>query len=123
MLADPFQHPGLDGSGNVLGVKEAPARLSLGATFTMSMKMGLPYSTTNVVVEFEENRRIAWHHFAPNVWRYELNEVDGATTVTESFNYDNSSRLLIRSLRFPSKNRRAIEATLKRIDQIVTSSP
>ena len=31
-----------------------------GSTFGMSMKVGIPYSMTNTVVEFEENRRIAW---------------------------------------------------------------
>ena len=35
-------------------------RLTLGSTFGMSMKVGITYSMENTVVEFEENRRIAW---------------------------------------------------------------
>src|SRR5271168_4692588 len=64
LLADPRQHVLLDGSGSVSSVKHAPRRLSLGSTFSMHMKMRLGYVTRNRVVEFEENRRIAWHHFA-----------------------------------------------------------
>ena len=40
-----------------------PARRSgssLGSTFGMSMKLGVPYSMTNTVIEFEPDRRIAW---------------------------------------------------------------
>ena len=68
--------------------RKAPARLSLGATFTMRMKMGVRYETRNVVVDFEENRSIAWHHVARFVWRYDLEQIAGGTQVTESFTYD-----------------------------------
>ena len=65
-----------------------PVSLTLGSTFSMHMKMGLGYVTRNRVVEFNENRFIAWHHFALFVWRYDLEAVDGGTMVTESFDYD-----------------------------------
>ena len=69
-------------------VKRAPERLALGSTFSMRMKMGLGYVTRNKVVAFEENRNIAWPHFAMFDWCYDLEEKDAATLVTESFNYD-----------------------------------
>jgi uncharacterized protein YndB with AHSA1/START domain len=121
LLADPRQHARLDGSGSVSSVKNAPERLTLGSTFSMHMKMGFGYMTRNRVVEFEENRRIAWHHFAQFVWRYELEEVEGGTMVTESFNYDKPWAFVIIAMGFPEKNRLAMQATLRRLEELVTS--
>jgi uncharacterized protein YndB with AHSA1/START domain len=121
LLADPRQHVLLDGSGSVSSVKSAPKRLALGSTFSMHMKMGLGYVTRNRVVEFEENRRIAWHHFALFIWRYDLKEVDDGTVVTESFNYDRPWAFVIIAMGFPEKNRAAMEATLQRLEAAVSS--
>jgi uncharacterized protein YndB with AHSA1/START domain len=121
LLADPRQHVRFDGSGSVNSVKSAPQRLALGSTFSMHMRLGLGYVTRNRVVAFEENRTIAWHHFARFIWRYELLEVDGGTLVTESFNYDRPWAFTIIALGFPERNRAAMEATLERIESIVTS--
>ena len=60
LLADPARHRDIDGSGTVRDSKDSPQRLSLGATFGMSMKVDVSYSMSNTVIEFEENRRIAW---------------------------------------------------------------
>ncbi|HUD17213.1 MAG TPA: hypothetical protein VMQ59_08115, partial [Acidimicrobiales bacterium] len=66
LLADASRHPDIDGSGTVKQAKtDAPARLSLGSTFGMSMKMGIGYSMVNTVIEFEDNRRIAWQARPP----------------------------------------------------------
>jgi uncharacterized protein YndB with AHSA1/START domain len=121
VLADPRQHAFLDGSGSVSSVKDAPERLALGSTFTMHMRMGLGYVTRNRVVEFEENRRIAWHHFAKFLWRYELEEVNGGTMVTESFHFDRPWAFVIIAMGFPERNRFAMEATLHRLEEFVTS--
>jgi uncharacterized protein YndB with AHSA1/START domain len=121
LLADPRQHVRLDGSGSVSSVKNAPDRLALGSTFSMRMKTGLGYVTRNRVVEFEENRRIAWHHFAMFVWRYELEEVEGGTKVTETFNYDKPWAFAIIAMGFPERNRSAMEGTLERLESVVTS--
>ena len=121
LLADPRQHVRLDGSGSVSSVKRAPERLSLGSTFSMHMKLGLGYVTRNRVIEFDENRRIAWHHFARFVWRYELEEVGGGTLVTESFNYERPWAFVIIAMGFPERNRSAMVATLERLEAAVTS--
>jgi uncharacterized protein YndB with AHSA1/START domain len=121
LLADPRQHVRFDGSDSVTSVKSAPLRLALGSTFSMRMKLGLGYVTRNRVVAFEENRCIAWHHFAMFVWRYDLEEVDGGTNVTESFNFDRPWAFVIIAMGFPERNRAAIAATLERLDAIVTS--
>ena len=61
LVADAGKHPLIDGSGSVKQVQEgAPERLSLGSTFGMDMKVGVNYSMVSEVVEFEDNRRIAW---------------------------------------------------------------
>lgn len=86
LLADPRKHADFDGSGTVVDMVSGPERLSLGAKFGMSMRIALPYRILNVVVEFEDGRRIAWRHAARHRWRYELqSEGEGRTVVTETF--------------------------------------
>ena len=61
VVADAARHPEIDGSGALVAAKAgAPERLAMGSTFGMSMKLGVPYTTSNTVVEFEQDRRIAW---------------------------------------------------------------
>ena len=57
LLADPARHREIDGSGTVRDASGGSQRLQLGSTFGMAMKMGIPYSMVNTVIEFEENRR------------------------------------------------------------------
>ncbi len=95
VVADASRLPEIDGSGALVRPKAgAPERLALGSTFGMSMKLGVPYTTSNTVVEFEQDRRIAWQTAMPGVlghliggriWRYELEAVDGGTKVTETW--------------------------------------
>ncbi|MYW94923.1 dimethyladenosine transferase [Amycolatopsis rubida] len=118
LLADPAQHPLIDGSGTVRASRgSAPARLSLGARFGMEMRMGAPYRIQNTVVEFEENRLIAWRHFSGHRWRWLLEPTeDGRTEVTETFDWSTArSPLAIRLLGFPKRNAEAIEKTLARL--------
>jgi len=121
-LANPREHLRIDGSNSVRGVKDAPERLYLGATFAMNMKIGVPYFTRNVVVDFVENRSIAWHNLSRFVWRYELEEVPSGAKVTESFTYDKPWAFLIIGLGFPERNRRAMATSLERLERLATSS-
>jgi uncharacterized protein YndB with AHSA1/START domain len=130
-LADATKHPLIDGSGTVKKAKPgAPERLSLGSTFGMSMKLGVPYSMVSTVIEFEDNRRIAWQTKPPGVfrrlgggriWRYELEPVDGGTRVRESWDIseDHQRRMLRRiAAKDTAKN---MDATLARIEELVTA--
>ena len=72
LVADPKSHTKIDGSGMLKGELRAPERLFLGARFGMKMRLGIPYIIKNTVLEFEENKSIAWRHLLHNVWRYEL---------------------------------------------------
>jgi hypothetical protein len=86
LLANPAMHQVIDGSHSVRGVLSAPDRLYLGAKFGMKMKIGVKYRITNTVIEWDENRLIAWRHLGRWVWRYELQALSAnQTAVTESF--------------------------------------
>lgn len=117
LLVDPSKHPLIDGSGTVKASQtDAPSRLALGSTFGMKMKLGVPYPIENTVVEFEEDRLIAWRHFGGHRWRYELESVDGGTKVTETFDWSTSkSPAVLEILRVPRRNTASIEKTLDRL--------
>ena len=68
LIADPARHRDIDGSGTVRDAKNVPSEpLHLGSTFGMHMKVGIPYSMVNTVIEYEANRRIAWQTRPPTV--------------------------------------------------------
>ena len=118
LLATPARHSEIDGSGTVQGTQRGtPARLVLGTKFGMNMRIGAPYKILNEVVEFEEDRRIAWRHFGGHVWRYTLEPLgERATKVTEQFDPTPSRwPLVLKLLRYPARNQRSIELTLHRL--------
>ncbi len=124
LLADPAMHPVLDGSGSVRQpLPGAPARLSMGADFGMSMKIGMPYRVKNTVVAFDEPHHIAWKHFGPAVWDYKLVDVPGGTQVTETWDYSGlgMSAKVFELLGFTKRNQKSMEATLERIERHVTT--
>jgi uncharacterized protein YndB with AHSA1/START domain len=128
LLADPARHHDIDGSGSVVKAKEASQRLALGSKFGMSMKIGIPYSMESTVIEFDENRRIAWqsrpHGFGGKlaggrIWRYELEPVDGGTRVRESWDISQERfKWMVRNAR--KKSRTSMESTLANIEKLVT---
>jgi uncharacterized protein YndB with AHSA1/START domain len=122
VLADPAQHPVIDGGGTLRAAEAAnPARLSPGARFGMDMKLGAPYRISNKVVEFEEASRIGWRHFNGHVWRYVLFPTDGGTLVREEWGPTKAkNQLALRLLGFPRRNRKAMTETLDKLDALVT---
>lgn len=132
LLADPDRHVEIDGGGTVQRSRSGSRRLTLGDSFGMDMKMGIGYSTRNVVVEFEENRLIAWQTLAAapldkfvtgRIWRYELTPVEGGTRVRETWDTTKESifsRALIR-LTMTETTRANMTRTLERINEIVTA--
>jgi uncharacterized protein YndB with AHSA1/START domain len=95
IVSDASRHPEIDGSGSVVEVKgDSPEQLRLGSVFGMSMKLGVPYTMSNTVIEFEPDRRIAWQtrlagplgrFVGGRIWRYELDETGDGTRVTETW--------------------------------------
>ena len=74
-LSNPNNHLLMDGSDMLRGKIKGPDRLFLGAKFGMKMRYGIPYFITNQVIEYRENKAIAWQHLLHNVWRYEIVEI------------------------------------------------
>jgi len=131
LLADPRRHPDIDGSGSVRRAKECPERLALGSKFGMAMKLGVPYSMESEVIEYDENRRIAWQTRPPTplgkrvaggrIWRYELEPTDGGTRVRESWDISQERmKAIVRPAR--KRTRQAMLDTLERIEALVTAT-
>lgn len=131
LIADPARHQDIDGSGTVRQAKKGSARLALGSTFGMSMKAGIPYSMNSTVIEFEENRRLAWQTRGPGpigklvggrIWRYELEPVDGGTLVRESWDISQESALTKPGVKALAKDTdENMTATLARIEELLTA--
>lgn len=123
LLADPRQHARFDGSGTVESMVGGPERLALGSRFGMNMRIKVPYKVSSEVVEFEEDRRIAWCHFYKHRWRYELEPVDETTTVvTETF--DGRTALFPPALLLMNayeNNQKAVARTLVRLRELAES--
>ncbi len=130
LLVNPRRHRDIDGSGTVRDAKGEPERLVLGSTFGMSMRMGIPYSMRSTVIEYEENRLLAWQTRVPapvgrfvggRVWRYELEPVEDGTRVRETWDITDESALTKPFVRRAAAGtRKNMTATLARIEDLVT---
>jgi len=98
LLRDPSMHPVID-------------------KFTTSNRIVLPYLISNTVVEFEQDRLIAWAHVGGWRWRYRLEPSDdGGTVVTETFDWSTSkSTQYVELMGWPKRNQGNLEATLDRL--------
>jgi uncharacterized protein YndB with AHSA1/START domain len=131
LLADPAHHKDIDGSGSVVALKGEPQRLELGGQFGMSMKLGISYSMVSTVVEYEENRRIAWQtrgsgrigrRTGGRIWRYELEPADGGTLVRESWDISQESRITKPIIsKGGERTRSNMAATLVRIEELLAT--
>src|SRR5882757_3286170 len=132
LIADAGRHSTFDGSGTVDHSAKESQPLSLGSKFGMSMRgrpetLFLPYRTTNTVIEFEPDRRIAWQtRMGPlgliggRIWRYELTPGDGATLVRETWDVSQDrQRPMVKMGAMPKQAEDGMRATLKRIAALV----
>jgi len=130
LVSDPARHHEFDGSGTVRRAKVSSGPVGKGSTFTMGMKLGVPYSMVNTIIEFEPGRRIAWQTRPPGallgkfiggrIWRYELEPVDGGTRVREIWDIsEERHKKAVEPMR--KKARESMEKTLSRIEGIVTT--
>jgi uncharacterized protein YndB with AHSA1/START domain len=128
LLADPTRHREIDGSGSLRDAESGSQRLTLGSSFGMGMKLGLRYRMVNTVVEFDDDKVIAWQPrpasrvlrlaLGGRIWKYELEPRDGGTLVTETWDIRKEKvRMIVRPLRTSTK--RDMKLTLERIEQIV----
>ena len=105
--------------------------LTLGSTFSMKMKMGLPYTMVNTIVEFEPDALIAWQPrpeskvlatvIGGRIWRYELVAQDGGTLVRESWDIHEEKVPAVMLKPLHRSTREAMAATLERLEKVVTT--
>jgi hypothetical protein len=133
IVADASRHPEIDGSGSVVKLKGgAPDHLTLGSTFGMSMKMGVPYSMSNTVIEYEPDKVIAWQtslagplgrFVGGRIWRYELEEEDGGTKVTETWDISKDKQAFFMRLgKLHQQTATAMSKTLDRLAELTEST-
>ena len=135
LVADPRRHQDINGNDTVREAFDVPEKLSLGSTFGMNMDFGGEYTMTNTVIEYDENRRIAWqarppasgaawrNMFGGRIWRYELEPVDGGTRVRESWDVSQEGKFGTRWLvrLYGGKTKANMQQTLDRINTLATS--
>jgi uncharacterized protein YndB with AHSA1/START domain len=128
LIADAGKHSSFDGSGTVDHSTQKSQPLELGSTFGMSMRgrpesLFLPYRTTNTVIEFEPDRRIAWKTtigplglIGGRIWRYELSPAEGGTLVRETWDVSQDlQRPVLKMGAMPKQAEDGMRATLGRI--------
>ena len=86
----PANHAEISGDGTVQGSPNGAEVLGPDDKFGMSMKLGfIPYRVTSKVVEFEDDRRIAWCHLGGHRWRWDVEPAGDGARVT--LTYDQST--------------------------------
>ncbi len=127
LLDDAGKHASFDGSGSVNHASEKSIPLTMGSKFSMAMRgrketLFLPYRTTNTVIEYEPDRRIAWQTAAMGglvggrIWRYELTATDAGTLVRETWDVSrDKQKWMITSGSIPRQTEQGMAATLERI--------
>ncbi len=121
VLTDPSRHCEIDGSGTLTRLTTSSATLTLGSTFSMRMRIGIPYTVKNRVLEFEQDRLIMWAHWQGQRWSYRLEpQPDGTTLVRETFDW--STALHSKFLDLVGAGRKSVpnmEKTLERLAALV----
>jgi uncharacterized protein YndB with AHSA1/START domain len=133
LLADAGQHATFDGSGSVNHATQGSVPLTLGSKFGMAMRgrketLFLPYRTTNTVIEYEPDRRIAWQTYGlgglvgGRIWRYELTPADGGTLVRETWDVSaEKQKRMVTGGSMPQQTEQGMAATLQRIAALLES--
>ena len=131
LLADAGRHSSFDGSGTLDHATSASIPLELGTRFSMRMRgrpetLFMPYTTSNKVVEFEPDRRIAWQAttlgglVGGRIWRYELTPTADGTLVRETWDVSKDrQRPMLKVGSMPRQAEDGMTATLARIAALV----
>lgn len=119
-LRRPANHSRLSGDRSVIGARSGPESLTIGDRFGMSMKKGLPYLMSSQVVEFEQDRLIAWRQLVHMTWRWEVEPIDTSSCqATETFDISGVwLPFLARIERLPSSQARNVEGSVRNLQQV-----
>ncbi len=121
LVADPYRHHEIDGSGTVNGTTSGPHQLHDGAKFSVKMKQfGVPYKITSRVTQYVPDRLIEWRHPMGHRWRWAFEPVvdspagTAATVVTETFDFSGLGprAALLKLTGYDKQNAKGIETTL-----------
>ena len=92
LIADPSRQPEWDGMDNLVSAAPDQRVHAVGDVFVMTIHLGS--DRHNRIVEFEEDRRIAWRPSEPgkeepgHLWRWDLEPVsEGVTRVTHTYDW------------------------------------
>ena len=131
LLADAGRHSSFDGSGTLDRATSASIPLELGTRFSMRMRgrpetLFMPYTTSNKVVEYQPDRRIAWQAttlgglVGGRIWRYELTPTEDGTLVRETWDVsEDRQRPMLKVGSMPRQAEDGMTATLARIAALV----
>ncbi|WP_300345554.1 SRPBCC family protein [Nesterenkonia sp.] len=122
LIADPARQPEWDGNANLSSAELGQRVRTVGEVFTMELTND--QVRQNHVVEFEQNRLIAWKPSAVgqpqpgHLWRWELEEDDdGHTVVTHTYDWselDDPQRLK----RAQATSEQMLEASIARLREL-----
>ena len=115
VITNPSQHTYFDGSGTVKDLVDGARITGVGDVFRIRMRMwGISYKIKNQVKEYDEGSLVAWAHLGKHRWRYELEDVDGGTLITETFDWSYSVfPWVIELAGYPKSHPPRMEKTLK----------
>lgn len=126
LIADPNQQPRWDGNDNLAEADSGQRIHAVGAIFTMTTTKG--NIRQNHVVEFDENRYIAWKPAEPgqapigHLWRWELQPLSTSRTrVTHTYDWTG----LTDEKRYPrarATTPERLQASLERLAVLVEGS-
>lgn len=119
LIADPAQQPRWDGNENLLRMASGGRVRGVGEVFTMEIKQG--GFRDNLVIEFEEGRRIAWRPAVAgeqplgHLWRWELQPAgEGRTLVTHTYDWTQ----LTDEKRFPKASATTADKLQESVDRL-----
>jgi uncharacterized protein YndB with AHSA1/START domain len=130
LLADPSRHRDIDGSGTVREATTGAQQVSLGSRFRVNMKFVVAYEMESTIIEFIQDRRLAWQSRSTNsvisavsggrIWRYELEPTEGGTTVRESWDIsqEHGTKMLVALAR--KTTRESMRKSLEQLEQLAT---
>ena len=133
LVADAGKHASIDGADSVNHASQASVPLSMGTKFGIAMRgrketLFIPYRTTNTVIEYEPDRRIAWKttflggRVGGRIWRYELEAAPEGTLVRETWDVSqDKQKWMITSGSIPQQTAEGMRATLERIAKLLES--
>jgi hypothetical protein len=141
ILVDPAMHPSIDGTGMLRSAVDSELLSKVGDVFYMTMvhwDVG-NYVVQNHVVEFEQDRRIAWDPLVDSIekaeyepdasgspqqrWGWQLEPLsDGNTRVTEFFDCTRCTEDLRNYIKDGEFWRLAMKTSLMNLERLATES-